>query len=56
MGQVPDPHVFLIKNLVFFIMSDQIMFDQFVVDDGGFDSLSIPFNFALEFELFAYVW
>jgi hypothetical protein len=47
--------MFLVKNLVFLIVSDQVMLDKFVVDDGGFDSLSISFNLALELELFAYV-
>jgi hypothetical protein len=53
--QVPDPHLFLVKNFVLLIVSDQVVLDQFVVDNSWFDSFSIPFNLALELELFAYV-
>jgi hypothetical protein len=49
MGEVPDAHVLLVEDLVLPIVGDEVVFDKFVVDHGGFNGLGIPLD--LRFEL-----
>ena len=51
MGEIPDPHVLLVEDLVFFVVGDEVVLDEFVVDDGGLDGFGIPFDLGFELEL-----
>ena len=51
MGEIPDPHLLLVKDLVFFVVGDEVVLDEFVVDDGGLDGFGIPLDLGFELEL-----
>ena len=55
MGQVPDAHVLLIEDLVLFVVGDEVVLDEVVVDDSGFYGFRIPFDLSFEFKLVAHV-
>ena len=55
MGEIPNSHMLLVEDLVFFVVGDEVVLDEFVVDDGGLDGFGIPFDLSFELELVTYV-
>ena len=55
MSQVPNSHLLLVKDFVFLVVCEHIVFYQLVVDDGGLDSFRILFYFAFGLQLIAHV-